>query len=307
MNKDLKKLKRKHITSDEKVWLLMIAVPVLFVFTFCYLTMYGNIIAFQRFIPAKGLFGDQRFIGFDNFTYIFSLKNVWRAIFNTVSISVWKLLLGIIVPVVVAILLNEVRKNSFKRTVQTIIYLPHFLSWVILSGIFIDILATDGIVNKFLGFFGVVPLQFLGSNDLFQGTLIVTDVWKGFGYSSVIYLASITAIDPGLYESAKIDGASRFQCIWYITLPALFGIISLMAVLSIGNLLNAGFEQVLNLYSPQVYETGDIIDTFVYRLGLLDAKYGPAQAVSLVKSVISTVLTIIAYWTAYKYADYTIF
>ena len=307
---ELKKKKarvRRPLTKDEKVWMLFLALPVLLVLIFQYGSMYGVVIAFQKFIPAKGLFGDQRWVGLDNFRYVFSLHNVWRAIYNTLAISVWKLALGILVPVVVALMLNEVRCSAFRRTVQTVIYLPHFLSWVILAGIFLDILSTTGVINRALGTLGVEPVFFLGSNSVFRGTLIVTDVWKSFGYSSIIYLATITGIDPSLYESASMDGAGRFRCMWYITLPGIAGIIALMTVLNIGNLLNAGFEQVLNLYSPQVYESGDIIDTFVYRFGLLEAKYGPSQAVGLMKSLISSLLTIIAYATAYKYADYSLF
>lgn len=299
--------RRKGLSPDERSWLLFLLLPVLFVLVFSYGGMYGVVIAFQRFIPAKGLFGNQNWVGLENFQYVFSLKNVWRAIWNTLSISVWKLVLGIVVPVCVALLLNEVRRSGFKRTVQTIVYLPHFISWVILSGIFLDLLSTDGLVNQFLGLFGLEPIFFLGSNRYFQATLIVTDVWKGFGYSSIIYLSAIAGIDQEQYESARIDGAGRFRCMRYITLPGLAGTIALMGVLSIGNLLNAGFDQVLNMYSPQVYETGDIIDTFVYRFGLLEAKYGPSQAVGLMKSVISATLTVVAYVLAYKYADYSLF
>lgn len=299
--------RRKALSSDEKSWLLLLIVPVAYIIIFRYLAMYGVVIAFQKFIPAKGLFGNQRWIGLDNFRYVFNLSNVWRAIGNTLSISVWKVLLGLLVPVCVALMLNEVRNQVFKRSVQTVIYLPHFISWVILSGIFVDLLSTTGIVNKFLSMLGIEPIFFLGSNKYFRGTLIVTDIWKGFGYSSIIYLSAITGIDPQLYESAHIDGAGRFRCMWHITLPGIAGTIALMGVLSIGNLLNAGFDQILNLYSPQVYETGDIIDTFVYRFGLLEAKYGPSQAVSLAKSLISSTLTVIAYWLAYRYAGYSLF
>jgi putative aldouronate transport system permease protein len=307
VSESTQKKRRKKLSADEKSWILFILLPVLLVLMFQYASMYGVVIAFQKFIPAKGLFGDQRFVGLDNFRYIFSLKNAWRAIWNTLSISIWKILLGILVPVCVALMLNEVRNIVFKRTVQTILYLPHFISWVILSGIFLEILSTTGVVNQLLGKLGIQPIFFLGSNKYFRGTLIITDVWKGFGYSSIIYLSAIVGIDPSQYESARMDGAGRFQCMWYITLPGIAGTIALMGVLSIGNLLNAGFEQVLNLYSPQVYETGDIIDTFVYRFGLLEAKYGPSQAVSLMKSVISSFLTITAYFLAHRYANYTLF
>ena len=241
--------------------------------------MAGMVIAFQKFIPAKGLFGDQKWIGFDNFTYLFNMPGAMSALRNTVVIAFFKIVLGLIVPITVAILLNEVRSNKFRKTVQTAIYLPYFLSWVVLGGVMIDILSpSQGILNQVLNFFGIDSIFFLGSNKWFQPTIIMTDVWKGFGFGTVVYLAAITGIDLSLYEAATMDGANRFQKMWHVTLPGIRMIVVLMCVLSLGNVLNAGFDQVLNLYSPQVYETGDIIDTFIYRIGLIDAQFGPATA-----------------------------
>lgn len=237
--------------------------------------MAGMVIAFQKFIPAKGLFGDQKWIGFDNFTYLFNMPGAMSALRNTVVIAFFKIVLGLIVPITVAILLNEVRSNKFRKTVQTAIYLPYFLSWVVLGGVMIDILSpSQGILNQVLNFFGIDSIFFLGSNKWFQPTIIMTDVWKGFGFGTVVYLAAITGIDLSLYEAATMDGANRFQKMWHVTLPGIRMIVVLMCVLSLGNVLNAGFDQVLNLYSPQVYETGDIIDTFIYRIGLIDAQFG---------------------------------
>jgi len=287
---------------------LMLLPGVIIVFIYMYIPLSGLIIAFQKFIPAKGLFGNQKWIGWDNFIYLYNLPGAISALQNTVIISFFKIILHLIIPITISILLNEITHTGFRRTAQTLIYLPHFLSWIILGGILIDILSpSGGIFNRFLGLFGVEPIFFLGSNDYFRGTLIATDVWKEFGFNTIIYLAAITNIDPNQYEAATIDGANRFQKILYITLPNMRMIIVLMMVLSLGNVLNAGFDQVYNLYSKQVYSTGDILDTFIYRIGLLDAQFGVATAMGMFKSVVSTVFISVSYFCAYKFADYRIF
>ncbi|GBF76078.1 protein lplB [Paenibacillus sp. 598K] len=275
---------------------------------FSYVPMAGVIIAFQKFIPAKGLFGDQKWVGWANFEYVMSLPSFTQVLFNTLFISSFKLVLGLVVPIIIAILLNELKNNVIKRSVQTAIYLPYFLSWVVLGGILIDILSpSSGIVNNFLGAIGLPKIFFLGDNNWFPVTLIGSDIWKTFGYGTIVYLAAITGIDPGLYEAATIDGGNRWHKMWHITLPGMRMVIVLLSVLSLGQLLNAGFDQVFNLYSPQVYESGDILDTFVYRIGLLDAQYGVATAVGLFKSVISFTLISASYLIAYKVARYRIF
>lgn len=287
---------------------LMLLPGVIIVFIYMYIPLSGLIIAFQKFVPAKGLFGNQKWIGWDNFIYLYNLPGAISALRNTVIIAFFKIVLHLVIPITISILLNEIRCTWFRRTAQTLIYLPHFLSWIILGGILIDILSpSDGIVNRVLGLFGAEPIFFLGSNDYFRGTLITTDVWKEFGFNTIIYLAAITNIDPNQYEAATIDGANRFQRMRYITLPNMRMIIVLMMVLSLGNVLNAGFDQVYNLYSKQVYSTGDILDTFIYRIGLLDAQFGVATAMGMFKSVVSTVFISISYFCAYKFADYRIF
>ena len=264
-------VKKKNAFKRELPLHLMLLPGVIFTFIFCYIPMAGMVIAFQKFIPAKGMFGDQEWVGFDNFIYLINMPGAMSALKNTIVIAFFKIILGLIVPITVAIMLNEVRSNKFRRTVQTAIYLPYFLSWVVLGGVMIDILSpSSGIVNEALGLLGIEPVFFLGSNKWFQPTIVVTDIWKGFGFGTVVYLAAITGIDPSLYEAATMDGANRFQKMWHVTLPGIRMIVVLMCVLSLGNVLNAGFDQILNLYSPQVYETGDIIDTFIYRIGLID-------------------------------------
>jgi putative aldouronate transport system permease protein len=220
---------------------------------------------------------------------------------------VLKIFFGQLAPIIFALLLNEVRHTIYKRTVQTLTYLPHFLSWVMIGGIFIDILSTQGIINRILNQFGVESIFFLGSNKWFRTTLVVTDVWKGFGWGSILYMAALSGINQELYESAVLDGANRLQQTWYVTLPGIVPTIVLLATLSLGNILNAGFEQIFNLYNPAVYETGDVIDTFVYRMGLLDTQFSLATAVGLFKSVVSFILIVISYKLANKYTNYRIF
>ena len=231
----------------------------------------------------------------------------WQVLSNTVIIAVSKIVLNLVVPVIVALLLNEIRSRSFKRTVQTIIYLPHFLSWVILGGILTNVLSLDGIVNRFLQLLGMQPVLFLASNATFRPVIIITDVWKEFGFGSVIYLAAITGINETLYEAAEMDGANRLQRVLHVTLPGIMPTVVLMATLSLGNVLNAGFEQIFTLYNPMVYSTGDIIDTYVHRTGLVNAQYGLATAVGLLKSVVSMALIAGSYKLAEKTVNYRIF
>lgn len=287
---------------------LIILPGFLFLIVFSYLPIGGIIIAFQKFIPAKGLFGDQQWVGLSNFQYVMNMPNFNSIMWNTLYIAVLKIILGLFVPIVIAILLNEVKNAGMKRGVQTAIYLPHFLSWVVLGGIFIEILSpTDGLVNQVIQLFGFEPIFFLGDNKWFPITMILTDSWKEFGYGTIIYLAAITGINPDLYEAAQIDGANRWKQTLNVTLPGMKMVIVLLMVLNLGNLLNAGFDQIFNMYSPMVYESGDILDTFVYRIGLLDAQFGIATAVGLFKSVVALVLVSVSYFIAYKVADYRIF
>ena len=287
---------------------LMLIAPLLVIVVFSYVPMAGIAIAFQRFIPARGLFGDQKWVGFENFTYVFQLPSVLRALRNTVVIAFLKIVFGQLTPLVFALLLNELVNLKLKKAIQTSIYLPHFLSWVILAGVLIDILSPRyGLLNRILGGFGIEPVFFLGDNDWFQFTMVVTHVWKEFGFGTIIYLAAITTIDPQQYEAARIDGAGRWRQTWHITLPGITMIIVLIAVLNLGDVLNAGFEQIFNLYSPQTYESGDILDTLIYRLGLLEAQFGPSTAIGLFKSMVSLIFISASYVLAYRVADYRVF
>ena len=301
-------LRRRRISGYELPLHLMLIPGILIIFIFHYIPLGGLVIAFQRFVPAKGLFGNQKWVGLQNFEYIFSMPNTINVLTNTVVIAGAKIVLNLIIPITVALMLNELRSSKLKRTVQTVIYFPHFLSWIIFGSIIMDLLSPqNGIVNKLLGALGTDPIFFLGDNRYFRQTIIWTDIWKNFGYGTVVYMASITSIDPTLYEAAAIDGANRWQQTRHVTLPGMRMIIVLMMVLSLGNVLNAGFDQIYNMYSPIVYETGDIIDTMVYRLGMENAKYSPAAAVGIFKSVVSMVFISASYYVADRFFDYRLF
>lgn len=294
--------------KKNKPLLLMLLPSAVLLFIFSYIPMVGIIIAFQKFIPVKGLFGPQQWVGLDNFRYILMLPEFKDALWNTIRISSMKIIGGLVVPVFFAILLNEITISFLKRIIQTVFYLPHFLSWVILAGIFVDILSpSQGIVNRFIRTLGFQPIFFLGDNKWFPYVLVITDIWKEFGFGTIVYLAAITSIDPSLYEAAMVDGANKWQQIRHITLPGMFPIIILMSVLSLGSILNANFDQVFNLYSPQVYKSGDVLDTLIYRIGLIDANYSLGTAIGLFKSGISFFLIATSYYLAYKFADYRIF
>lgn len=286
---------------------LLLLPGLILIIVYHYVPMFGLLMAFQDYYPAMGITGSE-WVGLDNFRYVFSMPDTMEVIGNTLIIAVMKIVVDQIVPVVIALLLNELRNQLFKRSVQTLIYLPHFMSWVIMGGILIDILSpSQGIVNQALSWFGVDPIYFLGDNHWFRFVLVISHEWKEFGFSTIVYLAALTAIDPTLYEAAVVDGANRWRRTWHITLPGMRPIIVLMLTLSLGGILNAGFDQVFVLYSPQVYETGDIIDTMVYRMGLLQTQYSLATAVGLFKSVISFILITVSYWLAYRFANYRIF
>jgi putative aldouronate transport system permease protein len=300
--------KRRDKALRELPLYVMLVPAVVLVAIYSYGSMAGVVIAFQKFVAAKGFFGEQKWVGLQNFRTLFSMSNIWLVIRNTVVIALGKMIGGVVVPVVFALLLNEVRNVSAKRFFQTLVYLPNFLSWVILAGILIEILSpSEGFVNVILSKLGIKPIFFLGNARVFPATMIVTDIWKGFGFGSVIYLAALTSIDPGLYESSVIDGANRWQQTGHITLPGIASTIVLMTVLSLANILNGGFDQIYNMYSPVVYSTGDILDTFVYRLGIEQAQYSLSTAAGLFKSVVSLVFIVASYYLADKLAGYRVF
>lgn len=274
----------------------------IFLILFNFVPMFGVIMAFQDYRPAKGFFGSD-FVSLKHFKYLFEMPDSFELFRNTLIIALGKIVITTIMSIAFAILLNEVKNRTLKKSVQTVVYLPHFLSWVVLALVVKNLFSVDGSINAMLG----TSLNWLGSNSLFQPLLILTDTWKEFGYGSIVYLAAITSIDSTLYEAASIDGAAWWKKVWHVTLPGIRTTIVLMAVMNLGNILNAGFDQVYNLYSASVYATGDILDTYVYRVGLQGLQYSFGTAVGLLKSVIAFVLMIGANKLAQKYTDSKIF
>ncbi len=302
---DQKKKARKW-TSSETMYHMMMMPGMIFLLVFSYIPMVGIIMAFQDYVPAKGILGSD-FVGFEHFIYMFTLPDIMQVFRNTMVIAIGKILLGTLTAIVFSILLNEIRLKLLKKSIQTVVYLPHFLSWVVLATVVTNMFNLDGAVNQILSFLGLEKLNFLGSNTLFQPLIIGTDVWKEFGFNSIVYLAAITAVDPALHEAASMDGANWWKRVWHITLPSMLPIILLLAILSLPNILNAGFDQVYNLYSPMVYETGDILDTYVYRIGLLGREYSFGTAVGIFKSLIGMILILSANGMAKKYTDRKLF
>jgi len=273
---------------------------------FNYYPMYGIRIAFQDYNPGLG-FERSPWVGLKNFRFLMLLPQFKELLRNTLVLAVSKLVVLQITAVILALLLNEIRVRVFKRIVNQILYLPYFLSWVVLAGILLDMMAANGLIGRALNSLGIPSFIFLGNAKFFPYTIVVSHVWKDVGFSTIIYLAALTGIDPTLYEAAAVDGADRMQRLRHITLPGIAPTIVLIGCLGLGGILDAGFDQVLNLYNPAVYATGDILDTYVYRAGLISARYSLAAAVGLFKSAVGFILINVAYYMASKFASYRVF
>ncbi|WP_409340266.1 ABC transporter permease [Paenibacillus sp. MBLB4367] len=279
-----------------KYWdLYLIMVPgIVYLVVFKYLPMWGIVIAFQNYSVFTGIRASE-WVGIAHFQEMFTNPEFFRIFRNTLLISLYKLVWGFPGPIVLAILLNEVRRAWFKRSIQTLVYLPHFLSWVIIGGILINVLSpTEGIVNRIIQMFGLEPVFFLADPGWFRSVLVVSDIWKEVGWGAIIYLAALAGIDPQQYEAAIIDGANKWRQIWHITLPALLSTIVILFVLRLGHVLDVGFEQIFVLYHPIVYEVSDVIETFVYRVGITQGQFSFSTAVGLFKSVIGLILVVAA-------------
>ena len=298
--------KKKGIFRRELPFYLMLIPGVLFALVFSYGPMFGLVMAFQDFTPLKS-FENSPWVGLQNFRDMLALPTFWSVVRNTLVISLSKIVLRLLVPLVIALLLNEVINEKFKRVAQTVFFLSYFLSWAVMGGILRSLFQYDGMVNSVLTSLGMERIMFLGSNTWFPIIVILSDVWKDMGYNMIIFLAAITNVDPALNESAALDGANRWQQIWNITLPTIRPIVVMLLVLSLGSVLSAGLDQVMLLYNPMVYESGDIIDTLVYRLGLVNHQWSLSAAVGLMKSVISFVLVVLSYRVATKRFDYQVF
>lgn len=260
---------------------------------FHYGPLYGIQLAFKDFRIMEGILGSP-WVGFKHFDTMFTASShFWRVLRNTVVISLYHIVFGFPAPILLALIFNELKWNVFKRITQSISYLPHFLSWVILAGLFGTMLSpSTGIVNYIITALGFDSIYFLGDPNYFRFTLVVTNIWKEIGWGTIIYLAALASINPDLYEAASIDGASRLKQTLHITLPALLPVISIMFIFQISGILDAGFDQILNLYHPAVYEVADILDTYVFRFGLTQLQYSFTTAVGLFKNIIAFLLVI---------------
>lgn len=289
-----------------KAYFVMVLPGFIWLILFSIVPMFGIVMAFQNFNPGYGIFRSP-WVGLDNFRYMFSLSDMSTIMFNTVFIATAKVILNLIFPLIFALLLHELRWNKYKRFVQTVTYMPYFLSWVILAGILKDILGYAGPVNTMRELMGMPRIMFFGNAASFPWLVIFSDVWKTFGFNAIIYLAALTGINESLYEAAAIDGAGRWARLVHITLPGIAVTVMMLMTLGLGNVLNAGFDQVFNMYNPLVFSTGDIIDTWVYRTGLLNMQFSLATAVGLLKSVVGFLLITVGYLLADRYAGYRIF
>jgi putative aldouronate transport system permease protein len=284
-------------------WLYLMALPgLLFFLVFEYGPMYGIVIAFKDYNLYQGIAGSD-WVGFDNFRRLFEMSGFLRALRNTLVISLYQLVFVFPAPIILALLINEVRHAAFKKFVQTSVYLPHFVSWVVIGGILYAVLSpTTGIVKDIAGWLGHEGAFFniMGSREYFRGLLIGSSIWKEAGFGSVLYLATIATIDPHLYEAAKVDGAKKWRQTWHITLPGLRTTIVIMLIIKVGSFLNAGLEQVYALYSPLVYEVSEILDTYLYKLAFNEAKYDLSTASGLFKSAVGLILVLVTNLIAKK-------
>ncbi|WP_318245311.1 ABC transporter permease [Paenibacillus gallinarum] len=282
---------------------IMLLPAILYYAIFHYYTMYGALIAFKQFSFSKGIMGSP-WVGLTHFEYLFQLDKFWQVFENTVLISLYRLIFGFPLPLFVSILLFEVRNLFFKRSIQTVIYLPHFISWVIMGGLIINLLSINGgVINEVIRKFGGESVGFLTDESYFRSVLVGSMIWKEFGWNTIIYMAALAGVNPSLYEAAVVDGASRLRRIWHITLPSIRSTIIILFILRIGSMMEAGFEQIFVLYHPGVYRVADIIDTYVYRIGLTEGKYSLSTAVGLFKSVINFVLLIVANRLARRFGE----
>jgi putative aldouronate transport system permease protein len=290
-----------------KLLYLFAAVPIGFLVIFHYIPLYGVVIAFKDFSFRKGILRSD-WNNFYHFVRFFSTPYIYRILRNTIVISLLRLIFGFPAPIIFAILLNELGNLRFKKVVQSLSYLPHFMSWVVLSGILIEILSPSrglvGFIYSALGR-GEAPLLLMKASA-FRSILVISGIWQGIGWGSIIYLAALAGIDPFLYEAATVDGAGRFRMAIHITIPSLIPVMTILLILSLGRILNAGFQQIFNLYNPAVYEVADIIDTYVYRVGLLGREYGFAAAAGLFKNVIGFILVFGTNAVIRKFSDYGI-
>ena len=305
-NKITRRKSQKSLAKYRSYYLMLIP-GLIAIILFSYIPIAGNFIAFKDYKIFLGPF-ESPWNGIDNFMRLFKGNN-FRLIFsNTLIIGLYKLIFAFPAPIILALMLNEIQNQLFKRSIQTIVYLPHFISWVVIASLTSTLLSpNDGFINMLLVQLGQKPIFFMGNPNYFRGVIVVSDIWKEIGWSAIIYLAALSGISLDMYEAAIIDGASKFQKLIYITLPSIIPTIIIMLLLRIGNIINVGFEQIFTLYNPTVYSVADIIDTYVYRVGIIDVQYGFATATGLFKSVIACFLVVSCNWLTKKTGQESLF
>ena len=292
---------RRDFTQNRAIYFMVIPI-VLFYILFHYKTMYGTIIAFFNYRPAKGLKGS-KFVGLDHFIYFFTSPFFWRTLRNTLAISVLSILFGFTAPIILALLLNEAKNTYFKKFIQTITYLPHFISTVIICGMLSSFCLTTGLFNDIIAFFGGDRISLLQGTKYYRTVYIASDIWQTVGWSSIIYLAALAGVDKTLYEVAQLDGANKWQQIWNITIPGIMPTIMIQLILRIGSLMSLGYEKTLLIYNPTNYAVSDIISTYNYRMGLELGDWSYATAIGLFNSVVNCILLIIANRLSKKYTE----
>jgi putative aldouronate transport system permease protein len=285
-----------------KLLYVMLLPVLLYYVIFHYAPMYGALIAFKDFSPRLGIWGSE-WVGFEHFETFFTGAYFWRTIKNTIMISFYELIFGFPAPILLALLLNEVKQAMFKRTVQTITYMPHFISLVVICGIVKDFTSSEGVINDMITFFGGERSTFLLEPELFRSVYVTSGIWQHIGWGTIIYLAALTGIDQEQYEAAKIDGAGRWKQMLHVTIPGLKPTIIILLILEIGRMMNVGFEKIILLYNPTTYETADVISSYVYRVGLQDFNYSFSSAVGLFNSVINFALLICSNWLSRKFNE----
>ncbi len=286
-----KRSENRYLSNIKKHWMLylMILPGIAYYVTFKYVPLAGSVIAFQDYKIFHGILGSP-WVWFDNFVFLFTYQDFYQVLRNTAVIAFYQLIFGFPAPIILALLFNEVRRMLAKRTLQSLFYLPHFLSWVVVGGIVFELLATQGIMNQIRGWFGFEPILYMQEERYFRSIVVLSGIWKEAGWGTIVYLAAITGINPNLYEAAVMDGANRWKQTIYITLPSMAPTILVLFLLNIGNFLELGFDQIFNLLTPMTYSVGDIIETYVYRAGVLQGQYSVTTAIGLFQSVIGFIL-----------------
>lgn len=291
---------RQELSKNRYLYLMALPVAAFFI-VFCYFPMYGVLIAFEQYSPIKGVFGS-KWVGFEHFANFFESYYFWRLIRNTFLINLYDLIFNFPAPIIFALLLNEVRRPGFKRTVQTITYMPYFISLVVVVGLLKEMTTSDGFIMDFLTLFGMERVNLMGYPEYFRALFVGSNIWQGLGFSSILYLSAISSIDPTLYEAATMDGAGRFKRVIHITLPGIFSTIITLFILRMGSMMAVGYEKIILMYNPVTMETADVISSFVYRKGLIDSDYAFATAIGLFNSVLNCAFLILGNYLSRRFA-----